>query len=91
MKIIQKRIGELKDIIKLKFSSENKQYTDLTEFERISFRSIQAQIVALEDFIKGEDIRSYLKICVNEEHYCGAEGVKNAIEWIKNNYIILQP
>lgn len=44
---------------------------------------MQAEILALEEFMKGEDLDKWMKLCIENEEYCAAEGIKKAKEWIK--------
>lgn len=60
-----------------------KAYKDLTELEKIPHRIEMAKELALEDLKNGVDLESILKRCVEREYYCGAEGIKLAINEYK--------
>lgn len=55
-------------------------YSKLPDSEKRKLRIERAEIMALEDIANGFDINYILKRCVERELYCGAEGIKRAIE-----------
>jgi hypothetical protein len=57
-----------------------KKYSDLTELEKIPHRIEIAKELALEDLKNGIDLKPILERCIEKEQYCGAEGIKLAIE-----------
>ena len=84
--MIEERIIELKNIAVIKLSKV-KSYTALTELEKIPFRIMQAEILALEEYLKGQDLDNWLSKCVESEYYCAAEGIKKVKEWLKLNAV----
>lgn len=57
-------------------------YNKLTEMERIPYRIEIATVLALEELQKGTDLKPVLKRCIEKEQYCGAEGIKRALQLI---------
>ncbi len=82
MKDIDSRIEEIDRQIISKLSESQKWYRDLTELEKIPLRVLQAEKTALLEIKEKADLRNYLKECVENEWYCGAEGIKRALEFI---------
>jgi hypothetical protein len=81
--IIKERIAQLTRITGMALQGL-KSYRDLPEKEKIPYRIMSAEILALEELLKGADLDEWMKSCVSKEHYCGAEGIKKAKEWIKS-------
>jgi hypothetical protein len=58
----------------------------LKESERISIRVINAEMEALRAFMfSDDDLDKQLQMCIQNEQYCGAEGIKNAKQWLFEN------
>jgi len=57
-------------------------YNNLTELEKIPYRVEIATVLALEELQKGTDLKPVLKRCIEKEQYCGAEGIKRALQLI---------
>ena len=56
------------------------KYSDLSELEKIPLRINMAEKLALEYLHKGIDLSGDLKWCIDNEQYCGAEGIRRALE-----------
>ncbi len=54
-------------------------YNSLSEKEKIPLRIKLAKELALEDLAKGIDLSKTLKELVEEESFCGAEGIRQAL------------
>ena len=57
----------------------------LTEKEKIPFRVVQGEILALDDYLKGADLNIILNKSIEKEYYCSAEGIKLALDFINKN------
>jgi hypothetical protein len=79
--MLQERINFLKNVSRGE-SLKIRCYNELSELEKIPFRVQQAEILALEEFIKNGNLSNYLEVSVKYENYCGAEGIKKAKEWL---------
>lgn len=79
---IMKRIKRLKELHAVNLVLAH-PYNQLPEKAKIPLRIEQAEIDALEDLFAGRDLQKSLEWCVAGEHYCGAEGVKRAMEFQK--------
>jgi len=64
---------------------ETKEYQSLTELERIPYRIATAKRLALRDLHSGVNMDRILKGCIEKEYYCGAEGIKQAIQEFRIN------
>ena len=60
------------------------EYKSLTEKQKIILRIKMAEIIALEEIEKGTDLEPILKKLIEEESYCGAEGIKRVLEYKKS-------
>jgi hypothetical protein len=81
---IKKRIMEVKIPLVINLSMLPR-YSELTEAEKIPLRSQQGEISALEYLQHGGDLDLLMDQCLENEWYCGAEGVKRVKEWIAKN------
>lgn len=80
---VSKRIESLRNITIQKNQSYSGEYKDLQESEKIPIRVVIAEMEALREFMFGDDnLDKYIEICVKNEQYCGAEGIKNAKKWL---------
>lgn len=61
-----------------------KTYLELSEIEKIPIRIERAKEIALKDLRSGVDLNESLDWCIINEQYCGAEGIKRAIEEYKS-------
>lgn len=90
---IKKRKDEIYRNLVTKMQSTN-GYRELSEQEKIPFRSMQAEILSLEDLARTLSHKSLedailsmeesLSKCIEKEYYCGAEGLRRVKEWIKS-------
>jgi len=80
-KLIADRLTEIYISLRRKMSSVE-SYRDLSEKEKIPFRVMQAEMTALKEALKGTNLDEALESCIANEEYCGAEGVKRAIQWL---------
>lgn len=55
-------------------------YSSLSEREKIPFRIQMAEIRALEAIRNGVDLNPILKQLIEDESFCGAEGIRRALE-----------
>ncbi len=55
------------------------EYSDLTEAQKIPFRIKMAEKIAREELAKGTDLKPIIDILVEQENYCGAEGIKRVL------------
>lgn len=55
------------------------EYKDLTEQQKIPLRVKMAEKIAEEEIKKGIDLKPIIDKLVEEENYCGAEGIKRAL------------
>jgi len=55
------------------------EYIELTEKDKIPLRIKIAEKLAKDDLSKGIDLAPVLIRLVEEENYCGAEGIKRAL------------
>ncbi len=62
------------------FNHRVETYGELPELVKITFRVARAKILAIEESNKGTGLLLCLNLCVESENYCGAEGIKQAIE-----------
>ena len=86
--MIEERIIELEkkckiELLKLRFCSE------LSDYDKIPLRIIRAEILALQDFFEHGDLPTHIEICVDFEQHCGAEGIKNAKEWLSSKKLVV--
>jgi len=58
------------------------EYNKLSELEKIPYRIEVATVLALEEIQKGTDLKPVLKRCIKKQYYCGAEGIKRALQLI---------
>lgn len=73
----------------LKMNLNLKQdYKTLPESEKIPFRVLNAEIIAME-FPNKEFMKQRLDACVRNEYFCGAQGIKNAMDWCEQNNAFL--
>jgi len=89
--LIKERITELTGLLAIKISKNVKVYANLSEKEKIPFRIMSAEITALKDLLKGNCLNFHLSVVIDCEHYCGAEGIKRAKDWITNHYTPTKP
>lgn len=65
--------------------NSNKKYYELTEIEKIPLRIQRAKELAIIDLTNGVDLNCSLNWCIENEQYCAAEGIKQALKQFKNN------
>ncbi len=61
---------------------ERAEYNNLSEREKIPYRIEIATVLALEEIQKGTDLKPVLQRCIEKQHYCGAEGIKRALQLV---------
>jgi hypothetical protein len=89
VKILQERISTLEHR-HIKLFRSMPIYASLPEKEKIPLRVSMAEIQGLENFMCGRDLEEMLKYSVENEHYCGAEGLNKAIKWL-TSVCLIQP
>ena len=60
-------------------NSSVKGYLNLSEVEKIPSRIKAATEIALVELYNGVNLYEVLDMCIKNEQYCGAEGIKKAL------------
>lgn len=80
---VSERIKSLRDSTIRKNKLFVGEYRNLKESEKIPIRVVIAEMEALREFMFGDDnLDNHIQICVENEQYCGAQGIKNAKKWL---------
>lgn len=89
LEIVSERIKFLRDLTIRKDKFFVGEYRYLKESEKIPIRIIIAEMESLRVFMfSDDDLDKQIEICIQNEQYCGAEGIKNAKQWLFENNLL---